>query len=262
MEASSTHTEQETTDQSAQTTRKARHTQSPKPNPCNRPIGAERPGGLLVYIFTHKEDDAQIYMTLDHIEEGTVARLVFVHKYLHQDAGASTEEDNDGIGTDRRCTGVGRKVGVGARAGTGGTALPQLEERRASESLGAPASAAPAAFVVHPAVSVAVLPSGNIEIEVFRRVYRMPGTVVRVQLRVQLRVQIWAGDIPEREPDRAQAHTPNRESWSTPSIQAELAAGTESECHHSVQHRSDCVCRPFQDDNFAPGVAGWAEEAL
>ena len=132
----------------------------------------------------------------------------------HGGAGANTVGDTDGFGTDRR-----RAVTVESVAAVGDGAGPlQLEGHHTSQRPGIPASAAFAALVAAP---VAVHPDGSTETAIFQHVYMMPATEVQERR--------WVGDIES----------------STPSIQAELAAGTEPEYHH-----------PVQESDSAPGTAG------
>ena len=137
-----------------------------------------------------------------------------MRKCSHQGAGegARTVGDTDGFGTDRRRMGTGQLVvAVGDGDGTG---PPQPGRHRTSPRLEIPASAAFAALVAAP---VAVHPDGNTEIAAFQHAYKTPATEVQEQR--------WVDDIERR----------------TPSIQAELAAGTELEWHYPVQRRPDCV---------------------
>ena len=126
--------------------------------------------------------------------------------------------DTDGLGTNRRRMGTGQVVAaVGGCAGP-----PQPEEHHTSQRSGILASAAFAALVVQPVAPVAVHPDGK----------KMPATEVQEQR--------WVGDI-----ESARVHASNRGQRSTPSIQAELAAGTQPEYHHPVQRQSDCVYSLF-----------------
>ena len=106
---------------------------------------------------------------------------------------------------------------LAAAVGDGAGPL-QLEGHHTPQRAGIPASAAFAALVAAP---VAVHPDGNTEIATFQHVYMVPATEVQERR--------WVGDIES----------------STPSIQAELAAGTEPEYRH-----------PVQESDSAPGTAG------
>ena len=114
-----------------------------------------------------------------------------------------------------------------------GTGPLQLEGHHTSQRPGIPAAAFAALVGALVGAPVAVHPGGNTEIQ---HVYMMPATEVQERR--------WVGDIES----------------STPSIQAELAAGTEPEYRHPVQRRPDCVYSPFQASDSAPDAAGWAVE--
>jgi hypothetical protein len=140
---------------------------------------------------THKDDNTQIYTGHEHIERGTTARLAFVRNGLCRGVDASTEPEAGDLDTSlgyRRMVGGG-SVGGGGGDGVGRAGMGPLKGLRTPKNPGVPASAASAAF----AAFVAVLPSGNTETEGSRRVHRIPGAMVQVQ--VQVRVETCVGDI-------------------------------------------------------------------
>ena len=69
------------------------------------------------------KDDTQTCTTHERAEGGIVVQLAPVCKYSHRGAGASTEGDTGGFGTDRRCMEIGRLVAAAAAAAA---ELPQL----------------------------------------------------------------------------------------------------------------------------------------